>query len=300
LNQDNLGISAAKNIGASISKGKYIAFLDADDKWSKHYLLKMRKLIEKYPNSSAYVSGYRCVNKTQKWNVIFNSKKKDGIVKNYFESRRKNWGVHTSSVIFKRSIFFENKGFPTLIYSQKKNESLLVDIEGKIINKFKNLKPMGEMKPFKYNLNKNKNLKKYKDLQFELPGALSEDQFLHDKIAIKKDSYAFTKSILSTWYGNIKNQSTKSIFKKSPLKANYFYIKKLYLSKKTSNKKKIEYKNYLKYLTQNIISRTKNFSKKEQNYYFRLLEIFKIWDVESILFFKVKIFIFKLMIKFNQ
>jgi len=124
LNQDNLGISAAKNIGASISKGKYIAFLDADDKWSKHYLLKMRKLIEKYPNSSAYVSGYRCVNKTQKWNVIFNSKKKDGIVKNYFESRRKNWGVHTSSVIFKRSIFFENKGFPTLIYSQKKNESL--------------------------------------------------------------------------------------------------------------------------------------------------------------------------------
>ena len=48
----------ARNVGVLEAKYGYIAFLDADDWWHKHYLAKMKDLIEEYPEAKLYSASY--------------------------------------------------------------------------------------------------------------------------------------------------------------------------------------------------------------------------------------------------
>jgi|Deesub1362B_J571_1020462.scaffolds.fasta_scaffold00010_210 glycosyltransferase involved in cell wall biosynthesis len=45
----NLGVSKARNVGASSTKGKWIAFLDSDDLWKPHKLLCQVEYLKRYP-----------------------------------------------------------------------------------------------------------------------------------------------------------------------------------------------------------------------------------------------------------
>lgn len=45
-NEKNLGVAQSRNIGVLKAKGKYIAFLDADDKWERNKLEKQISLME--------------------------------------------------------------------------------------------------------------------------------------------------------------------------------------------------------------------------------------------------------------
>lgn len=55
-NQDNKGVSVARNKGAELAKYDYLAFLDADDVWDKNFLKKMEELIDSYPDAGIYGS----------------------------------------------------------------------------------------------------------------------------------------------------------------------------------------------------------------------------------------------------
>ena len=53
-NQKNQGVSVAIKFGIEKSKGKLVAFLDADDYWFPNHLEEIVKLYTKYPNRSKY------------------------------------------------------------------------------------------------------------------------------------------------------------------------------------------------------------------------------------------------------
>ena len=63
INQENKGVSVARNNGVKLANYDYIAFLDADDWWDPTYLEEMKKLIEEFPQASIYGSSYYKVKK---------------------------------------------------------------------------------------------------------------------------------------------------------------------------------------------------------------------------------------------
>jgi len=51
LTQENAGPGAARNAGIEASRGKWVAFLDADDLWLPTHLEELSRLVEKYPDA---------------------------------------------------------------------------------------------------------------------------------------------------------------------------------------------------------------------------------------------------------
>ena len=54
INQENQGVSVARNRGVKESKYEYIAFLDADDEWDSGFLEKVVEAIGKIPDAAIY------------------------------------------------------------------------------------------------------------------------------------------------------------------------------------------------------------------------------------------------------
>lgn len=58
IQQENAGVAAARNNGVAVSKGDYVAFLDADDWWEPTFLEEIDKLIREYPDAGLYATNY--------------------------------------------------------------------------------------------------------------------------------------------------------------------------------------------------------------------------------------------------
>lgn len=210
IKQPNLGISVAKNYGVYVSKSKYIAFIDADDFWEHDYLKEINKLIIDYPKERAFISGYRKILKHGNENVQYDEKKKRGLVDKYFSRRLDGWGVHTSSAVIERKIFYKAGGFPFLLGSKIKQKTWLVDCRGNILSQI-NFFILGSNLA---TINRRylilpPSLKKVPDLQVDLPGTPGEDQFLHDTVATFTN-FIFSSKILSNWDGDVMSQATKT------------------------------------------------------------------------------------------
>ncbi len=58
IDQENSGVSAARNRGIEESHADLIAFLDADDEWKPTFLETIDKLKKKFPDCSVFATGY--------------------------------------------------------------------------------------------------------------------------------------------------------------------------------------------------------------------------------------------------
>ncbi len=113
-NQKNQGVSVARNLGIEKSKGKLIAFLDADDYWFPNHLEELSHLYNNFPSCGIYCSRYK-IKTTKKHFQIPNHNGIEsfftGIVENYFFSNRPFRITWTSSLAIPKEILEKFEGF---------------------------------------------------------------------------------------------------------------------------------------------------------------------------------------------
>jgi glycosyltransferase involved in cell wall biosynthesis len=108
IQQENGGVSMARNAGINQAKFPYIAFLDADDFWHVEYLKNVSEVIER--ESDVKIIG---TNYTRNKGIVESDSKELRYYKfeNYFKRAVNNTMFFTSATVVCRSFFMDNTGF---------------------------------------------------------------------------------------------------------------------------------------------------------------------------------------------
>ena len=114
IDQENSGVSTARNNGVKNAIYDYVAFLDADDWWEPTYLSEMKTLIEEYPGAGLYGSNYFLVKRNRQLPAPsgIDPAFKKGLIDYFGAYARTNCQpVWTGAVIVPKKVMEEEKGF---------------------------------------------------------------------------------------------------------------------------------------------------------------------------------------------
>lgn len=117
IDQENQGVSVARNNGIKSSRSDFIAFLDADDEWLPEYLGKINHMIQEYQGCGAYATAYKTIRPDGEIFLTsldrLSSQSSVSFLANLFELFQYGSVFYSSSVVVSKSILIEIGGFPT-------------------------------------------------------------------------------------------------------------------------------------------------------------------------------------------
>ncbi|WP_333693728.1 glycosyltransferase family 2 protein [Flavobacterium sp.] len=108
ISSENRGVSQARNLGINESKGKLIAFLDADDYWFPNHLQSLFQLYQNFPEAGLLATNYQFYYSDKKIiQPVFEGipiEKWSGIVPDFFHSSMKYRIAWTSAVVVPKKV----------------------------------------------------------------------------------------------------------------------------------------------------------------------------------------------------
>jgi len=117
IDQNNKGVSAARNRGVAEAKGDLIAFLDADDEWKPDFLETIMRLYGNFTTCSVYATHYfyKEIDGTLRLPILRRVPPGiwEGILENYFETAaHSDPPLWSSAIAVKKSALLSAGGFP--------------------------------------------------------------------------------------------------------------------------------------------------------------------------------------------
>lgn len=118
IQQNNAGVSIARNKGIDNSRFEYIALLDGDDRWKPDFLKEISLLIQEYSDCDVFATAYQLVHPGHSENAEYSDLKNGfrGKLSNYFKHSMGDWSLLSSSstVIRKSKLLQVGKFKPKL------------------------------------------------------------------------------------------------------------------------------------------------------------------------------------------
>lgn len=117
VEQQNAGVSAARNTGINAAKSDYVSLLDADDAYQNGFIKEVRSLISRYPMANTFCTQYRFVesNAEQRKANWYGQKKlpDHGLMHDFFNmAANGDLPITSSSVCIKKQALEDLGGFP--------------------------------------------------------------------------------------------------------------------------------------------------------------------------------------------
>lgn len=203
INQENGGVSAARNRGIRESTNEWIAFLDADDLWREDKLEKVSKVIENNPNAPWVLSGYQSIKGNKKYNYVYQH---SGFFSDGLDDLNNGLSIQTSTVVVRKQYFLDDD---RLFFKLGLNHSEDREVWYKLLFRYPN--PYYIEEPLsKYIIDTNgtslnaSNLENFSFL--DLKDRISEDYYLLDgERIIKIENFLTTfnrKALWNKWINN--------------------------------------------------------------------------------------------------